>query len=59
VKFEAAAQACAQRAGVSFVPVFAHFGAGMSAHDGLHPNDAGHQLIYELVRPALDRLLNT
>lgn len=27
--------------------------------DGLHPNDAGHQLIFELVRPELDKLLNT
>ena len=27
--------------------------------DGLHPNDAGHQLIFELVRPKLDELLNT
>lgn len=27
--------------------------------DGLHPNNEGHQLIFELVRPELDRLLNT
>lgn len=27
--------------------------------DGLHPNDAGHQLIFELVQPELDKLLNT
>lgn len=26
--------------------------------DGLHPNDAGHQLIFELVRPELDKLLD-
>lgn len=25
--------------------------------DGLHPNDAGHQLLAELVKPALDKLL--
>jgi lysophospholipase L1-like esterase len=25
--------------------------------DGLHPNDAGHQLIFEFVRPELDKLL--
>lgn len=25
--------------------------------DGLHPNDQGHQLIFELVRPELDKLL--
>jgi lysophospholipase L1-like esterase len=27
--------------------------------DGLHPNNEGHQLIFEQVRPALDGLLNT
>ncbi|MBX4201877.1 hypothetical protein KW803_03225 [Candidatus Saccharibacteria bacterium] len=27
--------------------------------DGLHPNNTGHQLVFELVRPELDRLLNT
>lgn len=26
--------------------------------DGLHPNDKGHQLIFEQIRPALDNLLN-
>jgi len=25
--------------------------------DGLHPNDAGHELIFELVQPELDKLL--
>ncbi len=27
--------------------------------DGLHPNNDGHQMIYELVRPELDKLLDT
>jgi acyl-CoA thioesterase-1 len=27
--------------------------------DGLHPNSQGHQLIFELVQPALDKLINT
>jgi lysophospholipase L1-like esterase len=27
--------------------------------DGLHPNDAGHQIIFELVLPRLNELLNT
>jgi len=27
--------------------------------DGLHPNDTGHELIFQLVRPELDKLLNT
>ena len=25
--------------------------------DGLHPNNAGHELIFQLVRPELDKLL--
>jgi lysophospholipase L1-like esterase len=58
-KFETAAKTAAQKQGVVFVPIFEKFESGMNAHDGLHPNDAGHQLIFELVRPALDELLNT
>lgn len=27
--------------------------------DGLHPNDEGHELIFRLVQPELDKLLNT
>lgn len=27
------------------------------AHDGLHPNDEGHELIFRLVRPVLDEVL--
>ncbi|MBI2592328.1 hypothetical protein HYW36_02510 [Candidatus Saccharibacteria bacterium] len=27
--------------------------------DGLHPNNEGHELIFQLVQPALDQLLNT
>jgi len=44
-----------------FVPVFDVFSAaqaqGMLLHeDGLHPNAAGHRLIFEQVRPILDNL---
>lgn len=28
------------------------------SHDKLHPNDAGHELIYSLVKPELDKLLD-
>ena len=46
-----------------FVPVFETFQAKMAAGenllaDGLHPNDAGHELIFQLVRPELDKLLS-
>jgi lysophospholipase L1-like esterase len=56
-KLENAAKATAEKLGIPFVPVFESFKPGMNAHDGLHPNDEGHQLIFELVRPELDKLL--
>jgi len=51
-------------AGVKYLPIFDELKNRLDAgeniyEDGLHPNDAGHQLIFELVRPALDDLLNT
>ena len=58
-KFEETAKIAAENQGALFVPVYEKFGPEMNAQDGLHPNDAGHQLIFELVRPALDELLNT
>jgi lysophospholipase L1-like esterase len=44
------------------IPIFDGFKKTMDSGeklfaDGLHPNDAGHQLIFELVRPELDKLL--
>ena len=55
-------QATVESAGVTFVPIRQVFlGVGMEElfgiHDDPHPNDKGHQLIYETVRPALDKLL--
>jgi acyl-CoA thioesterase I len=49
---------------VSYVPVFDEFKAKLDKGeellaDGIHPNDKGHQLIYELVKPELDKLINT
>jgi lysophospholipase L1-like esterase len=49
---------------VSYLPLFEPLKTKLDAgediyEDGLHPNDAGHQLIFELVRPALDNLINT
>jgi lysophospholipase L1-like esterase len=64
-RYEDAAKKTAEKAEVPFVPVHGEFlkkaagGEDLHAHDGLHPNDAGHRLIFELVRPALDELLNT
>jgi lysophospholipase L1-like esterase len=61
--FEKAAQQISEKAEVPFVPIHQEFvrrmtaGNTMQAHDGLHPNDEGHKLIFELVRPVLDKLL--
>ena len=61
-EFEAAAGELADEQGLAFVPIHKTMlakGVGLNAADGLHPNDAGHQLIFELVLPVLDELLNT
>lgn len=46
---------------IAHVQIFEKFQAAMASGellaDGLHPNDAGHQLIADLVRPELDKLL--
>jgi len=46
---------------VKYVPVFDVIKKRLDKEeiyeDGLHPNDEGHKLIFELVRPALDELL--
>jgi lysophospholipase L1-like esterase len=63
--FENTAKAVSQKVGVPFVPIFEKFksmtdvGTDLNAHDGLHPNDSGHRLIFELVQPQLDQLLQS
>ncbi len=51
-----------QKNSVAYVPIFETFQAKQQQKDlladGLHPNDDGHQLIAELVKPALDKLLS-
>lgn len=65
VIYENAAKDLCEENEVDFVPIHGEFSSRISmgenlwSHDGLHPNDSGHQLIFELVRPALDDLLNT
>ncbi|HSW79086.1 MAG TPA: GDSL-type esterase/lipase family protein [Candidatus Babeliales bacterium] len=49
---------------ISFIPVHAEFKKHLDAGekllaDGLHPNNDGHELVFELVRPAVDKILNT
>jgi lysophospholipase L1-like esterase len=64
-KLEETAAKCCQNLDVTFVPVHLQFkmqmdsSSELNAHDGLHPNDAGHELIFKLVQPELDKLLNT
>lgn len=44
------------------VPLFEKFKEEQQKHelmpDGVHPNNEGHELIYQLVRPKLDKLLS-
>jgi lysophospholipase L1-like esterase len=52
----------AHESSLPFVPVFQPFKAKLDQgadllKDGLHPNNAGHELIFELVQPELDKLL--
>lgn len=53
-----------ERQSVSHVPIFEIFqaafqdGAELFA-DGLHPNDEGHQLMADIIRPELDNLLES
>jgi acyl-CoA thioesterase-1 len=42
-----------------FEPLLAEMQAGRRLFaDGLHPNNDGHQFLYQLVRPELDKLVN-
>jgi len=54
-------QKVAAKKGLSFVTVFEEMRQQMKNKelfaDGLHPNNAGHELIFQLVRPELDKLL--
>ncbi len=60
--FEDILKQVAGRKKVSFVPIYDSMKAkqdeGIKLHsDGLHPNDEGHRLIYEAVKPKLEELI--
>jgi lysophospholipase L1-like esterase len=61
--FETAARKITDKLDIPFVPVHQEFlnrmqsGGALHAHDGLHPNDEGHELIFQLVQPELDKIL--
>lgn len=60
--FDDVMEAFCQEQNVPHVPIFGILEEKMKMgiellQDGLHPNDLGHQLIYEIVRPELDKLL--
>ncbi len=62
-EFEAVLRMIAAEHQVPIVQLFELFQADMSiGHqlflDGLHPNDEGHDLIYQEVKPALEALLS-
>jgi acyl-CoA thioesterase I len=47
---------------VSYLPIFDELKKRIEQgedlyHDGIHPNNLGHQIIFDLVRPELDKLL--
>lgn len=61
-RYERAMHDAAQEHGIAFIPVFDSFLAAVESGedllpDGLHPNLAGHKLVYEIVKPKLDELL--
>jgi lysophospholipase L1-like esterase len=61
--FEDTAKEVCEGADIPFVPVIDRFnkqvakGVNMHSHDGLHPGENGHKLIFDLVLPELDKLL--
>ncbi len=60
--FEDTIKQSAERMDMPFVPIYDRFKAELDngrdlLSDGLHPNEAGHQLILELVKPELEKLL--
>jgi lysophospholipase L1-like esterase len=62
-EFEAVMRTFTKEQQIPHVPLFEIFQAGMSIGrelftDGLHPNDDGHELIYQEVKPALEALLS-
>jgi lysophospholipase L1-like esterase len=56
-----ALQQVAEAAGATFLPLFNDVPADWISRclysDGLHPNDAGHQWIFERLRASIDTVL--
>jgi len=61
-EFEKTIRAICKEEQLTHVKIYEKFKTGHEASgllaDGLHPNDAGHQLIAGLVRPVLDKIIN-
>ncbi len=60
--FEAVIRSVAQTPGVTFLPLFKEVPEDWQTRclyaDGLHPNDAGHQWIFERLRSSVDTVLS-
>jgi lysophospholipase L1-like esterase len=61
-QYEQAMSEVASEHGVPFIPVFDKFFDELTRNesllpDGLHPNNAGHELLFEIVLPELNQLL--
>jgi len=61
-KYEDCVAEIARSENIAFVPIFEKFSNEMKNKqllaDGLHPNGEGHELIFQLVQPQLDKLLS-
>jgi lysophospholipase L1-like esterase len=62
-RYENIVKDIASKYNLLYVPIFEKFKSKLDAggdllEDGLHPNDAGHQFIAELVLPVIDSILN-
>lgn len=60
--FEDTVKQVAERKELPFVPILDAFEAALKSGqdllaDGLHPNDAGHELMYQIIKPKLEELL--
>lgn len=60
--YEDAMSEIAAKNNIQFIPVFGEFKKHLDENkdllaDGLHPNDAGHELIYQIVMPKLQEIL--
>lgn len=62
-KFDATMHSVCSKNDIAYVPIFDEFKKHLDAGeeilaDGLHPNNQGHEIIFDLVKPELDKLIS-